>query len=68
MIKQLNKQNIYVQNSILNTCKGFDSKKFRRAFMRKKIQPSIKENLRNRKTKRKEKNVLIMLKFIKTDS
>ena len=50
MIKALNDKNIYVQNSILNADKGFDSKKFRRAIMRRNITPNIKENTRNRKT------------------
>ncbi len=55
MIKQLNKQNICVENSILNADKGFDSKSFRRAVARRKIQPNIKENTRNRKTKKRGK-------------
>lgn len=55
MIKELNKRKIYVQNSILNADKGFDSKRFRRAVMRRKMQPNIKENIRNRKTKKRGK-------------
>lgn len=43
MIKDLNKRKIYVQNSILNADKGFDSKRFRRAVMRRKMQPNIKK-------------------------
>ena len=53
MIKELNHKNICVQNSILNADKGFDSKKLRRAIMRRNIVPNIKENLRNRKTNKR---------------
>lgn len=53
MIKELNSRDIYVENSILNADKGFDSKSFRRAIARRKIQPNIKENTRNRKTKKR---------------
>jgi transposase len=49
MIKGLNRCNIYVENSVLNADKGFDSKGFRRACYRRKIQPNIKVNNRNRK-------------------
>lgn len=55
MIKELNDKNICVQNSILNADKGFDSKKLRRAIMRRNIAPNIKENLRNRKTNKRGK-------------
>lgn len=50
MVKELNHKKIYVQNSILNAEKGFDSKTFRRAIFRRNIVPNIKENTRNRKT------------------
>lgn len=53
MIKELNSKNICVHNSILNADKGFDSKKPRRAIMRRNIVPNIKENTRNRKTKKR---------------
>ena len=49
MIEGLNKCTIYVQNSVLNADKGFDSKAFRRACYRRNVQPNIKENNRNRK-------------------
>ena len=49
MIDELNQKGIYVENSILNADKGFDSKRFRRCCMRKQIIPNIKENKRNRK-------------------
>lgn len=55
MRKELGKKNINVQNSILNADKGFDSKKLRRAVMRKNMFPNIKENTRNRKTKKRGK-------------
>lgn len=53
MIRELNSKNILVQNSILNADKGFDSKKLRRAIMRRNMLPNIKENTRNRKTKKR---------------
>jgi len=49
MIHDLRRSDIYVNNSILNADKGFDSKQFRRAILRRKITPNIKENTRNRK-------------------
>ena len=52
---QLNNKNICVENSILNADKGFDSKRFRRAIMRRNMVPNIKENTRNRKTKKRGK-------------
>ena len=55
MIKELNNKNICVENSILNADKGFDSKRFRRAIMRRNMVPNIKENTRNRKTKKRGK-------------
>jgi len=55
MIKELKQRNICVQNSILNADKGFDSRNFRRAIMLRNIIPNIKENLRNRKTKKRGK-------------
>lgn len=55
MIKDLSQRDIVVENSILNADKGFDSKSFRRAIVRRKIQPNIKENCRNRKTKKRGK-------------
>ena len=55
MIKQLNQQKTYVQNSILNADKRFDSKSFRRGVAHRKIQPNIKYNPRNKKTKKREK-------------
>ncbi|MFK6999359.1 IS5 family transposase [Flavobacterium oreochromis] len=55
MVKDLKLKGIYLQNSILNSDKGFDSKKFRRALMRRNVLPNIKENSRNRKTKKREK-------------
>jgi transposase len=66
MITELNKRNIYVQNSILNADKGFDSKSFRKAVMRRKIQPNIKENSRNRKTKKRGKKRFHNLEIYKT--
>jgi transposase len=53
MIKELNKCEIDVENSILNADKGFDSNKLRRACRRRKITPNIKENVRNRKKKKR---------------
>ena len=53
MIKQLNARGIYVENSIQNADKGFDSKALRRAIQRRKVLPNIKENRRNRKTKKR---------------
>ena len=56
MIKSLNRCGIVVENSILNADKGFDCKSLRRACRRRKIEPNIKENNRNRKkTKRGKK-------------
>ena len=56
MIKSLNRCGIVVENSILNADKGFDSRKLRRACRRRKMEPNIKENIRNRKkTKRGRK-------------
>lgn len=55
MIKDLNKRNICVQNSILNADKGFDSKAFRRRIAQNNMCPNIKENLRNGKTKKRGK-------------
>ena len=49
MINELNRKGIHVENSMLNTDKGFDSKSFRRCCMRKQIIPNSKENKRNRK-------------------
>ena len=49
MIKSLNNCGIIVQNSILNTGKGLDNNKLRRACRRRNIEPNIKENIRNRK-------------------
>jgi transposase len=49
MIKSLNRCGIVVENSILNADKGFDSRSLRRACRRRKIEPNIKENTRNRK-------------------
>jgi len=49
MIKSLNRCGIVVENSILNADKGFDCKSLRRACRRRKIEPNIKENNRNRK-------------------
>ena len=49
MITSLNSCGIVVQNSILNADKGFDSKNLRRACRRRKMEPNIKENIRNRK-------------------
>lgn len=53
MVNELKNKNIYVQNSILNADKGFDSKKLRRAIMRRNMIPNIKENTRNRKSKKR---------------
>lgn len=55
MIRELNHKNICVENSILNADKGFDSKRLRRAIMRRNIIPNIKENIRNRKNKKRGK-------------
>jgi len=49
MIKSLNHCGIVVENSILNSDKGFDSNSLRRACRRRNIEPNIKENIRNRK-------------------
>jgi transposase len=49
MIKSLNRCGVMVENSLLNADKGFDSKSLRRACRRRKIEPNIKENIRNRK-------------------
>ena len=49
MITSLNSCGIVVQNSIFNADKGFDSKNLRRACRRRKMEPNIKENIRNRK-------------------
>jgi transposase len=49
MIKDLSAAGICVENSMLNSDKGFDSKGLRRACSRRKISPNIKENTRNRK-------------------
>jgi transposase len=53
MIKALNDCGICVKNSLLNADKGFDSKKLRRACGRRKMIPNIKENVRNRKKKKR---------------
>lgn len=53
MIKELERRGIHVENSIQNADKGFDSKRLRRAIMRRKMIPNIKENIRNRKTKKR---------------
>lgn len=53
MIKELKQKNICVQNSVLNADKGFDSKKLRRAIMRRKMTANIKENTRNRITNKR---------------
>jgi transposase len=53
MIKSLNYCGIVVQNSMLNADKGFDSKNLRRACRRRNIEPNIKENIRNRKNKKR---------------
>jgi transposase len=53
MIKELKSCKIVVENSILNADKGFDANKLRRACRRRKITPNIKENLRNRKKKKR---------------
>ena len=52
MIKQLNKNGIYMDNSMQNADKGFDSKSLRRAIQRRKMTPNIKENPRRRKGKK----------------
>lgn len=52
MIARLRNCGICVENSIQNADKGFDSKKLRRAIMRRKMTSNIKENIRNRKTKK----------------
>jgi len=49
MIKSLNHCGITVQNSILNSDKGFNSKSLRRACRRRNIEPDVKGNIRNRK-------------------
>ena len=49
MIKSLNHCGIVVENSILNSNKGFDSNSLRRACRRRSIEPNIKENSRNKK-------------------
>jgi transposase len=53
MIKELNACGIIVENSILNADKGFDTKVLRRACRRRRITPNIKENVRNRKKKKR---------------
>ena len=53
MIKSLNCCGIIVQNSILNADKWFDCKKLRRVCRRRNIEPNIKENIRNRKHKKR---------------
>ncbi len=53
MIKQLNCKGICVENSIQNADKGFGSKALRRAIQRRNILPNIKENTRNRKSKKR---------------
>jgi transposase len=53
MIKDLNYCGINVENSNLNADKGFDAKSLRRACRRRKIIPNIKENVRNRKHKKR---------------
>ncbi|MFV0531796.1 MAG: IS5 family transposase [Flavobacteriales bacterium] len=55
MIRDLKSCGICVKNSIQNADKGFDSKKLRRAIHRRNITPNIKENIRNRKTKKRGK-------------
>ncbi|MDO4880430.1 MAG: IS5 family transposase [Capnocytophaga sp.] len=49
IMTQLRECNLCVENSYLIANKGFDSKKLRRAIMRRKLFPNIKENKRNRK-------------------
>lgn len=49
MIKELKQKGIVVENAVLNADKGFDSKRFRRCCLRRKLTPNIKENTRNRK-------------------
>ena len=66
MITELKNRGIYVQNSTLNADKGFDSKSFRRAIARRKIQQNIKENCRNRKTKKRGKKRFYNDKIYKT--
>lgn len=53
MINELNAKGICVENSVLNADKGFDSKRFRRCCMRRKMIPNIKENNRNRKNNKR---------------
>ena len=53
MISELRSVGIDVDNSIQNADKGFDSKRLRRAIMRRKMTPNIRENVRNRKTKKR---------------
>lgn len=55
MMKELRNRGICVDNSIQNADKGFDSKRLRRCIMRRKMSPNIKENNRNRKTKKRGK-------------
>ncbi|MDI9320739.1 MAG: hypothetical protein QM530_09750 [Phycisphaerales bacterium] len=38
-----------LENAVLNADKGFDSKRFRRCCLRRKLAPNTKENIRNRK-------------------
>ena len=49
MVRSLNRCGVVLENSVLNADKGFDSKRFRRACRRRKMEPNIKENRRNRK-------------------
>ena len=63
MIRELNHKNICVENSILNADKGFDSKRLRRAIMRRNIIPNIKENIRN-----EVKSVFTIMKYTKPNS
>ncbi len=53
MINELKNKGIHVENSVLNADKGFDSKSFRRCCRRRKLMPNIKENIRNRKKKKR---------------
>jgi transposase len=55
MIKDLNACKICVKNSLLNADRGFDANKLRRACRRRNIVPNIKENVRNRKKKKRGK-------------
>ena len=56
MTRTLKIHGINLENSTLNMDKGFDYQKLRRALLRRKIRPNVKENKRNRKvTKRGRK-------------